>query len=117
MATTYTWNVSTVDTHPSKTDSNAITRVDVIHNVHWRLLATEKTDGGDTYTAESYGSQQLDISNLSSFTAFTDVKLSNVQSWVETAIGTDEVASLKASLDGRITEQQTPTSVQKIIEA
>ena len=43
MATTYTWNVSTVDTHPSKTDSNAITQVDVIYNVHWRLLATEKT--------------------------------------------------------------------------
>jgi len=114
MATTYTWNVSTVDTYPTKKDDNGKSQDDVIYNVHWRLSATEKT-GSDTYTAESYGSQQLDVSDLSKFTAFADVTESNVQKWVETAMGTDEVAAIKTSLDNRITEDKTPTSVQKTI--
>ena len=36
MAIGYTWNVSTVDTYPTK-DSKS----DVIYNVHWRLTATD----------------------------------------------------------------------------
>ena len=39
MAINYAWDVSTVDTYPTK-DSNA----DVVHNVHWRLKATDDTN-------------------------------------------------------------------------
>ena len=34
MAINYTWDVSTVDTYPSKTDDNAVTATDVVYNVH-----------------------------------------------------------------------------------
>lgn len=122
MAINYTWNVATVDTKPSVTDENAITETDVIYNVHWRLTGTDDTntyedgEGNDVnYTADVYGTQSLDISDLGSFTAFDDVTASDVEGWVTTAMGTDEVQSLKDSIAAKITEAITPTSETKTI--
>ena len=113
MAINYAWDVSTVDTYPTK-DSNS----DVVHNVHWRLTATDdaNTDSdGNNWTAEVYGSQGLDTDSISSFTAFADLTSSDVQGWVEAALGADEVTALKAGLDAKIAEKITPTSVTKTI--
>ena len=113
MAISYTWDVSTVDTYPTK-DSKS----DVVHNVHWRLKATDDTNkdsNGNNWTAEVYGSQLVDTSDLSSFTAFADLTASDVQGWVEAALGADEVTAMKASLDANIAEKITPTSVTKTI--
>ena len=113
MAIAYTWDVSTVDTYPTK-DSKA----DVIYNVHWRLTGTDDTNKdskGAYQTATNIGTQSLDTSNLSSFKEFASVSKANVQSWVETALGADTVTELKTSLDMQIAEKITPTSVQKTI--
>ena len=113
MAIGYTWDVSTVDTYPTK-DSKS----DVVYNVHWRLTATDDTNKdseGNNWTATSYGSQSVDTSDLSSFTAFADLKASDVQGWVEAALGADEVTALKAGLDAQIAELITPTSVTKTL--
>ena len=113
MAISYAWDVSTVDTYPTK-DSNS----DVVYNVHWRLTATDdaNTDSdGNNWTAEVYGSQGLNTDSISSFTAFADLTSSDVQGWVEAALGADEVTALKAGLDAQIAEKITPTSVTKTI--
>ncbi len=113
MAISYTWDVSTVDTYPTK-DSKS----DVVHNVHWRLTATDDTNKdseGNNWTADVYGSQAVDTSDLSSFTAFADLAASDVQGWVEAALGADEVTAMKASLDANIAAKITPTSVTKTI--
>jgi len=113
MAIAYTWDVSTVDTYPTK-DS----KTDVIYNVHWRLTGTDDTNKdseGAYQTATSYGTQGLDTSDLSSFKAFASVAKADVQGWVETALGSDKVTELKASLDAQIAAKVTPTSVQKTI--
>ena len=113
MAIGYTWDVSTVDTYPTKSSKS-----DVIYTVHWRLTATDDTNkdsDGNFWSSYNYGSQILDTSDLSSFKAFADVTASDVQGWVETAIGSDEVTAIKTSLDAKITEMITPTSVQKTI--
>ena len=113
MAIGYTWDVSTVDTYPTKDSKN-----DVVYNVHWRLTATDDTNkdsDGNNWTATTYGSQGVDTSDLSSFTAFGDLKASDVQGWVEAALGADEVTAMKASLDAQIAELITPTSVTKTI--
>tara|TARA_Y100001963_G_C6611786_1_gene367396 strand:- start:278 stop:622 length:345 start_codon:yes stop_codon:yes gene_type:complete len=113
MAIGYTWDVSTVDTYPTK-DSKS----DVVYNVHWRLTATDDTNkdsDGNNWDATSYGSQGVDTSDLSSFIAFADLKASDVQGWVEAALGADEVTALKAGLDAQIAEKITPTSVTKTI--
>ena len=113
MAIGYTWDVSTVDTYPTK-DSKS----NVVWNVHWRLTATDDTNKdseGNNWTATAYGSQTLDTSDLSSFTEFADLTASNVQGWVETALTADTITAMKASLDAQIAEKITPTSVTKTI--
>jgi len=113
MAISYSWNVSTVDTYPTHNSQS-----DVVYNVHWRLTATDDANNdadGNNWTADVYGSQAVDTSDLSSFTAFADLTASNVQGWVETALGADTVTTMKASLDANIAAKITPTSVTKTI--
>jgi len=113
MAISYAWDVSTVDTYPTK-DSNS----DVVYNVHWRLTATDDANNdadGNPQTATVYGSQGLDTDSISSFTAFADLTSSDVQGWVEAALTADTVAEMKSGLDAQIAEKITPTSVQKTI--
>ena len=113
MAISYSWDVSTVDTYPTK-DSNS----DVVHNVHWRLTATDGTNkdsDGNNWTSEVYGTQGLDTDSISSFVAFGSLDAAKVQGWVEAAMGADEVTKLKSGLDGQIAVKITPTSVIKTI--
>ena len=113
MAIGYTWDVSTVDTYPTK-DSKS----DVVYNVHWRLTATDDTNkdsDGEYWTATTYGTQSLDTSDLSSFTAFASLDAAKVQGWVETAMGSDTVTAMKTALDEQIAEKITPTSVTKVL--
>tara|TARA_R100001082_G_scaffold55161_1_gene30307 strand:+ start:204 stop:548 length:345 start_codon:yes stop_codon:yes gene_type:complete len=113
MAISYAWDVSTCDTYPTKSGKS-----NVVHNVHWRLTATDDTnkDSEDNFqTATVYGSQTLDTSDLSSFINWSSLKTSDVQGWVETALGSDKVTEMKASLDAEIAEKVTPTSVTKTL--
>ena len=113
MAIGYTWDVSTVDTYPTK-DSKS----DVVYNVHWRLTATDDTNkdsDGNNWTATSYGTQSVDTSDLSSFTAFASLDAAKVQGWVEAAMGEDEVQAKKDSIDAQIASLVTPTSVTKTL--
>ena len=104
----YTLNVSTVDVYP--TDEG---QTDVIYNVHWRLNAvdTQVDAKGNPYTASVYGTQALDTSDLSGFIDFDSVTSAEVQGWVESAMGAEQVQSLKDNLDAKIAGQITPTSV------
>jgi len=127
MAINYTWDVANVDTYPSYTDSQdpANTESDVVYNVHWRLKGTDDTnvdftdsEGNDVYySADVYGSVGLDVSDLSDFTSFADLTVSDVQAWVEAALGSTEVANIKSDLNAQISAKITPTSVQKTISS
>jgi hypothetical protein len=114
MSISYEWNVNTVDVYPTDEGHS-----DVIYNVHWRLNATDtQVDAeGNPYTASAYGTQSLDTSDLSDFTDFDSVTSSQVQAWVETAMGEEEVQSLKDNLDANIASQITPTSISKTLVA
>ena len=118
MAISYTWDVKTVDTYPSHTDDNSNTESDVIYNVHWRLTGEDDANNdadGNPQQSVIYGSIYLDVSDLSNFTAFDSVTLSNVQSWVEAALGDDKVTSLKSDIDAQIAAKVTPTTESKRI--
>ena len=106
MAINYTWDVSTVDV--KEIDGNA----DTVFNVHWRLTGTDDANNdadGNPQAATVYGTQSLDTSDLSDFTAFADLTVSDVQGWVEAAMGEEEVQSKKDGLDATIAELVTPT--------
>ena len=113
MAIGYTWDVSTVDTYPTL-DGNT----DVVYSVHWRLNAEDDVNqdaDGNNWTATSYGTQSVDTSDLSSFTSFADLTSSDVQGWVEAAMGEEAVQNLKDGLDAQIEAKINPTSVTKTI--
>ena len=113
MAIGYTWDVSTVDTYPTHNSQS-----DVVYNVHWRLTAEDDANqdaDGNNWTATSYGTQSVDTSDLSDFTSFADLTSSDVQGWVETAMGSEAVQNLKDGLDAQIEAKINPTSVTKTI--
>ena len=62
-----------------------------------------------------YGTQILDTSDLSSFTAFADLTNDQITGWVESAIGEDEVTELKTNVSNQIAELVTPTQKTKTI--
>lgn len=106
MAINYTWNVSTVDV--KEIDGNA----DTVFNVHWRLTGTDDANNdaeGNPQAATVYGSIGLDTEDLSDFIAFADLTVSDVQGWVEAAMGEEEVQAKKDSIDETIAELVTPT--------
>ena len=112
MAISYNWNVSTVDVYPSDEG-----QTNVIYNVHWRLNAvdTQVDAEGNPYTASVYGTQSLDTSDLSGFIDFDSVTSAEVQGWVESAMGEEQVQTYKDSLDAQIASLVTPTSVTKTL--
>ena len=110
MAINYTWDVSTVDV--KEIDGNA----DTVFNVHWRLTGTDDantvkdmSDNDVAAAATVYGSIGLDTEDLSDFIAFADLNISDVQGWVEAAMGEEEIQAKKDGLDAQIAELVTPT--------
>ena len=110
MAISYNWDVNTVDVYPTEEG-----QTDVIYNVHWILNAvdTQVDAEGNPYTASIYSTQVLDTSDLSGFIDFDSVTSAEVQGWVESAMGAEEVQSLKDNLDANIAGQINPTSETK----
>ena len=106
MAINYTWDVKTVDV--KEIDDKA----DTVFNVHWRLKAEDAANNdadGTPQAATVYGTIGLDTEDLSDFIAFADLTVSDVQGWVEAAMGEEEVQAKKDSLDATIAELVTPT--------
>ena len=106
MANTYSWNCRTVDAYPTHTDENDVTESQVVYNVHWRVTGT---DG--THSATSIGTQTLEVSDLSGFTAFDAVTHENMIAWTKAALTAERVTEMEASLDSQIAELATPSSV------
>lgn len=121
MAISYTWDVSMVDVYPSHTDeqSPANTESNVIYNVHWRLIGEDDSNNdaeGNPQTANMYDVVSLDVSDLSSFTDFASVTPSDIEGWVESALGSDEVTSIKSKIDALIQDKVAPSTQQQIVE-
>ena len=112
MAIEYNWDCQTVDYYPEKDDHS-----EVVFNVHWRINAvSDQKDSEDNfYAASVYGTQSLDTSDLSDFTAFADLTASDVQGWVEAAMGEEAVTNMKAGLDAKIVELLNPVVQTKTI--
>jgi len=112
MVIAYTWDCKTVDTYPTKDD-----KADVIFNVHWRLSGVKEVEGEDLnpITGDSYGVVSLDTEDLSTFTAFADITEEDVIAWVQTALGDEQVESIRNSINAQIAEKITPTVVTKTI--
>ena len=102
-----------------ETKINTIDRVlsegdlaDVCKTVHYTFYKQEVVGEGDdavTYSGSSYGAVGLDAPDKDNFTAYKDIKESDVKKWVEAKIGADMLTEIEAGLDAQIAEQKTPT--------
>ena len=100
MSTTYTWNVSTMDTAPSQDGLS-----NVVKTIHWRL----KADNG-THIVETYSAVSLDSPDAENFTDFDSLTEAQVISWVESKV---DLEALKAGLDTQLEQLANPPIVTK----
>ena len=94
-----TWSINTLDfykSHGGKTN--------VVFNVHW-VCADKDTDGN---TGQCYGTIVIPTDDLSSFTAYSDIKETQAIEWAKAALGSNEVTSIEANVAGQIAEKATP---------
>ena len=108
MATTYNWNCKTVDAYPQDGDY-----ADLVYNVHW--IVTGESDqldpDGNAYSATNIGTQTLDTSDVTDFIPFEDLTNEQVVTWTQSAMGTEQVDSIEASIQSQIDSLITPTAV------
>ena len=105
MAIAYEWTFPTLDVTYSEIDPETTQPVqNVVTTVHWVYTAR---DGN--YTATMYSTVGLPGPGQP-FTAYEDLTPHIVQSWVETALGADQVAEMQASLASNIEAQKQPKS-------
>ena len=105
MAATYFWTINPLEAYPTASGES-----DVVFTAHWQLHATEEVSGS-TYTAQSIGTQGVTYTSGSAFVPFEELTLELVQGWVENAMGTGSVDSMKAGLATQIANQINPPVV------
>lgn len=110
MANTYTWRINALDTYPTK---DSLT--DVVYNIHWGLTASTSINDDEgnpnEYTATSIGTQVIAAPDADNFTSFDNLTQEVVEGWLEAS--DLNVDGLKASLDAKLVEKITPTSVTR----
>jgi hypothetical protein len=106
MEITYSWDCTTVDVRPTR-DSNE----NVVYNVHWKLIGINENGSG----TRVIGTQELDISNIENFIPFENLTNEQITSWVESAMGEDQINIYKTALQSQIQELETPTSITMTI--
>ena len=102
-----TWSITNLDRQISMND-----KADVVTAVYWQIVDLETVGSGDNkveHYGSRYGSVELDTSDLSSFTAYADIKESDAISWAKEVIGEDQVTAYEKSVADQITESKTPT--------
>ena len=105
MAVSYNWTINPLECYPTSSQGP-----DYVFVAHWQLHASEEYSGS-LYTATSIGTQAVPMNTSSVFIPFEDLTLPVVQGWVEEAMGTGSVESLKAGLAQNIANQINPPVV------
>ena len=110
--TTYNWNCKTVDCYPEQNNE-----ADVVYNVHWVVtgVSDEVDSEGNPYSATKIGTQTLDTSQITSFIPFDQLTNDEVVAWTQGAMGEEQVANIKTSIQNQIDKLITPTSVTLVI--
>lgn len=101
MPNTYSWVISQLQCYPQHEG-----RSDVVFAVHWRRQAT---DG--THTADVHGVQMIAIDSAASFTPFSALTKSQIESWLENAMPSDKLIEIKEDLDKQIEDKTDPEAI------
>ena len=101
------WNIANLDRQVSFNGKS-----DVVTNVHWQITDPEAEGSSNDAVGlhKVFGVASLDTSDLSSFTAYADIKESDAIAWAKAVIGADQVTAYEKSVVDLITESKTPTT-------
>lgn len=105
MAVNYNWTFGPLEAYPE-----AAGETDVIFIVHWQYHASEVVEE-TTYTATSIGTIGIPLTTGSAFIPYPDLTFEDVEGWVVTAMGPEQVAALEAGLAQNIANQINPPVV------
>lgn len=116
MAITYEWDCKTLETYPTKSDNRTpqSTQEDVVHTIHWRLTG-KKNYYSRNLESTLIGTYDMEINDLSQFTAFSELTHEDVIEWVENGLGEEYIEELKEKLKANINEQIKPATVVKYL--
>lgn len=92
MPNTYSWQINALDSYPE-----ADGHTDVVFTVHWTRLGT---DG--EHTVSVYGTQAVTLDAEAPFTPYADLTQAQVEGWLDSAMGAEQIAAMDASLDQQI---------------
>jgi hypothetical protein len=104
---TYTWLIERLDATPAEGVLS-----NVVHKIHWRLLAT---DGAKT--VDTYGDVRLSAADPENFTPYGELTEGDVIGWLEAAIdasageGEPTVAQMSAYLADVLAAKALPVPV------
>ncbi len=101
MPITNTWSVLSMDCYPEYEGST-----DVVSTVHWTLSGT---DG--TYNGGVYGSVGFTLDPDATYVPYADLTEAQIISWVQDALGEEQVASYEANVAQQIENQINPPVV------
>ena len=106
----YTWDCQTVDCYPTH-DKQGTELTRVVYNIHWKLTGTQAVDT-KTYSATVIGTQTLKAEDIApnTFVPFEDLTNEIATIWCTNAMGLEQVASLKTSVESKIALQIFPAS-------
>ena len=102
MAVTQVWNIVQMDAYPTEDGE-----VDVVFNVHWTLTG-EQTVGGEPVTGSVYGSQGITLDAEAPFIPYNQLTLAQVITWVQEAMGAEQVAAYEANVAQQIQDKINP---------
>jgi hypothetical protein len=105
MSYTYEWQFNPLESYPTVEG-----QVDVVFKVHWQCYAsTGSLETNDYYSDFETGVTYVTYESGSTFIPFNELTREIVYSWVENAMGIDEVNSIQQSLENRIESKIHPT--------
>tara|TARA_B110000014_G_C20123736_1_gene596985 strand:- start:318 stop:674 length:357 start_codon:yes stop_codon:yes gene_type:complete len=112
--TTYTWNCRTVDCYPTLDGDT-----DVVYEIHWRYTATssEVDSEGYPYSVTNIGVQSISTDDIKDFIPFADLDNTKMTEWTQEAMGAEQVAEIKTSIDTQLANLITPISVTLQVKA
>ena len=99
MSNQYTWIINAMDCYPSSNGQS-----DVVFNVHWSVNGTD----GAANTGTVYSTQMIEFNPADPFVPFANLTSNTVVTWVQEAMGANQVASIYSSIDTQIAQKQNP---------
>jgi len=98
---TFTWGIANLE----RTLPDGDTPPDgQVYTAHWTLTLEDQGE-----TAGAYGSVGFGAPDPSDYTPFDELTQEQVISWVQSALGEEQVDSLESSLEAQIQEKLNPT--------